>query len=79
MNVVEVGQIWKDNDKRVAPEAPERFLRIERIDGRFAVCNRVVVDVDAPGGWRPLPFRTREVHIQIKRLKPTATGYVRVL
>ena len=59
---VRSGQIWKDNDKRVTWE---RRLRVLRVEGRFAFCERIFKGVVAKG----------ETRIALTRFRPTSTGY----
>ena len=58
---VKVGQIWKDNDRR----EKHRLVRVESIDGRFAVC--VCTTGNQPN---------RRYRIQLSRFRPISTGYV---
>jgi hypothetical protein len=58
------GQIWQDNDKRLPTP---RFLRVERLDGQFAICTQVTEN--------NATIKQRPHRIQITRFKPTATGY----
>jgi hypothetical protein len=69
---VRVGQVWKDNDKRM----PERYLRVMRVEGGFsswfAFCKRA-----GTPNFEPIP-EAREVRIAFERFRPTSTGYALV-
>ena len=68
---VEVGQIWRDCDKRVKPERFVLVLRIWKpLNGglNYAIVRRCTAD----GGFH---LRSRETRICVERMKPGATGY----
>lgn len=71
MQEIKAGQIWKDNDKR----GSERYLRIIRVEGDKAVCQRVFNTPDR--GWLNIA-KFRETRIAVRRFRPTSTGYVLV-
>jgi hypothetical protein len=54
---VQAGQVWKDAD----PRTPDRFLRIDRVENRFAFCT-----VLSSG---------KKTRIAVQRMKPGKTGY----
>lgn len=63
---VQVGQVWADNDPRVAG----RTIKVEAIDGNKAVCRVLATPFDYPQG------RTgHTTKIALRRFKPTTTGY----
>lgn len=59
---VEVGQIWKDADKRI----PDRYVKVQEIVGQHAYCS-----ICTPDGVS----LSRSTRISIARMKPTSTGY----
>lgn len=64
---VEVGQVWKDCDKRITG----RFVLVRELkvmgERTFAICSRCFADgSDA---------EKRTTRINIERMKPGATGY----
>jgi hypothetical protein len=65
---VKVGQIWKDNDKRVA----NRFVVItgisDEVDQAYAICR----PCDTEGQL----LTKRETRIRLYRFRPTSTGYI---
>jgi hypothetical protein len=67
--VVKVGQVWKDNDKRMTA----RHLRVESIPedptAKDAKCTLVPC---RPNGSA---ITIRTVKILIRRMRPTSTGY----
>lgn len=77
---VRVGQVWADNDPRVAG----RTLRVDAIEGGKATCTVLTNDDDtqalidnplrAPWANRS-DRRGRETRISLSRFKPTSTGY----
>lgn len=67
---VAVGQVWRDNDKRVAAN---RAVHVDRIDGDYAQCT---VGRLQPGG--AFVAANRKAHIRLSRFRPTSTGYVLV-
>ncbi len=77
-DVPEVGQVWADNDPRVAG----RTFRIDRIEGAFAYCTVLSnseetqedLDRTPPPTWSR-DARGRTTRIKLARLKPTSTGY----
>lgn len=66
MMELRVGQIWKDNDKRVS----DRFLEVVKIGSRLAICRQVT--------RLGRIVSTRFTTIDLNRFKPTSTGYVLV-
>jgi hypothetical protein len=58
-----VGQIFKDCDKRM----PNRYMRVERIDGEHAIC----IQCDATGR----PITARPTRLLLRRMRPTSTGW----
>jgi hypothetical protein len=76
---VKPGQVWADNDKR----SKGRTLRVDRIDGTYAVCtiltnDRKVQALIDDGGltwYRPVDKRGRSARIRLDRFRPTSTGY----
>lgn len=71
MQTVEVGQVWKDNDKRMF----NRHLQVVRIDRDLAYCKRVIPRDN--GAWMDSPIKAL-TRISLKRFKPTSSGYVLV-
>ncbi len=66
---VRVGQVWKDNDKRIG----ERYLVVRKIEGDRAFC--CLCDSQGyPSGLARQPV----VRILLRRFRPTSTGYVLV-
>ena len=67
MSDVQVGQVWKDCDKRTVG----RFVLVRELkvngDMVFAVCSRCFSDGSVPD--------KRTVRINVERMKPGATGY----
>lgn len=68
---VEVGQVWKDCDKRVDPP---RYIVVREVkaDGfkdQVAICERC----DEHGAALQMEFRA--TRINVRRMKPGATGY----
>lgn len=63
---VRPGQIWADNDKRVAG----RTLRVDDIDNEHAVCTVLT----GPAGSDD-PSVGQQRRILLRRFKPTSTGY----
>lgn len=59
--IVQVGQLWGDNDQRAKSRGDRQHLRIVSIDGEKAVINN-----------EDTGLVTR---IRLDRLKPTSTGY----
>lgn len=66
-----VGQVWKDNDKRV----PYRHLLVTAVDATHVTA--VEVTYNAKQG-RVLGLSGRTTRLRINRLRPTSTGYVYV-
>lgn len=58
---IKVGQIWKDNDKRMY----DRRLRVERVDDTYAY-----VSTKGAMGWT-----LETTRILKRRMRATATGY----
>jgi hypothetical protein len=76
---VKVGQIWKDNDRRVKQESGyDRFLRIDRVNGDRAECSHVTTAPD--GSWHAWYRRGRRSFVEVKlsRFRPTSSGYLLV-
>ncbi|WP_280448420.1 hypothetical protein [Nocardia brasiliensis] len=69
--VIEVGQVWADNDRR-SEGRTMRVVAIEMGYIRRAVCE-LLTDV---GGLEP--SRPRTVRIKVDRMHPTSTGYLLV-
>lgn len=77
---VQPGQVWADNDSRVAG----RTIRVESIEDGKAICTvltnstKAQADLDAHGGkftgWSQ-DTRSRTTKISLARFKPTRTGY----
>ncbi|MCL2174444.1 MAG: hypothetical protein FWB73_00215 [Treponema sp.] len=61
--MVKVGQVWKDNDKRIDIYG-ERFVTVLEVNETFAICNS------------ERNKRIRKVRIKLSRFKPNSTGYV---
>lgn len=74
---VKVGQVWRDKDKRIEQwnGGFPRFLRVVRIDGPHAFCERVNPGYGATKSWLTVP-NSRMARIALARFKPTATGYL---
>lgn len=74
LQTVQVGQVWKDNDKRIPVE---RYLQVVRLGigpwAGYAYCVRVM---QTSTGWTPIAPATTQINL--KRFKPNATGYVLV-
>jgi hypothetical protein len=68
MTEVKVGQIWKDNDKRMS----ERWLRVVRVADGFAWCENV------ERHWAAWVATGKQTVLAVKRMRPTATGYALV-
>lgn len=64
-NDVKVGQVWRDNDKRIE----NRHIRVTGIDDGFARCT--VLKIDGLE-W----VETGETKIRLDRFRPTSTGYL---
>jgi hypothetical protein len=64
MSDVAAGQIWRDNDKRMAA----RYILVLRIEGDKAVC----VSCSETGNV----LTQRQTRIALRRFKPNSTGYV---
>lgn len=67
---VTVGQVWKDNDKRMFT----RYVQVQRIEGAKAVC--WLVAFHPVSGW--ILTCKRETRIALRRFRPTSTGYTLV-
>lgn len=60
MTQIAIGQIWKDNDKRIVSK--ERTVRVEEVDEQYAY----VRDLS----------NNRRTRIRKDRFKPNSTGYI---
>jgi hypothetical protein len=88
MTTPEPGQVWADNDPRVAG----RTIQIAAIEGDVALCT-VLTNSDADqrdidllgshgprgryvaGGWVPGDRRGATTRVRLSRLRPTSTGF----
>lgn len=74
---VEVGQVWKDNDRR----NKDRWLVVKHIEfgimSRTATCAVYYVTEADRGQERPPTYwkEVRRVKIRLDRFRPTSTGY----
>lgn len=66
MITVEVGQLWVDNDPRLAQVGRKRYIRVNGIEDGKALCQAWYDEVAA---------KAHLVRIRLDRFKPTATGY----
>lgn len=66
MSTVEVGQLWVDNDPRLAQEGRKRYIRVNGIEHGKALCQAWYDEAAA---------KVRPVRIRLDRFKPVATGY----
>lgn len=66
MSTVEVGQLWVDNDPRLAADGRKRYVRVGAIEDGKARCTAWYDEVGS--GWRT-------VRIRLDRFKPISTGY----
>lgn len=61
-----VGQVWQDNDPRIAyGRRGDRLVRIHDIEDGKAICQ----------AWYTEESRSRTVRIRLDRFKPNSTGY----
>lgn len=63
---VEAGQLWIDNDPRLAKDGRKRYVRVTEVGEKHAVCQAWY---DEAGS------ESRTVRILLSRFKPISTGY----
>jgi hypothetical protein len=70
--VVEPGQVYADND----PRSEGRTLRVDRIEGAYAICTVLTDRVMHDENW--VSQIGRPTKIKVRRLYPNARGYRRL-
>jgi|GEM_PF-6005848 len=64
---VKIGQVWKDNDKRVG----DRYLKVVDLDMDCSGAKCILVPCRADGQ----AISSRTTRILISRMRPTASGF----
>lgn len=68
---VKPGQVWADND----PRSEGRTLRVDEIDGEFAVCT-ILTDANPELRWAGAKSTVgRATRIRLRRFRLVSTGY----
>lgn len=63
---VEVGQLWIDNDRRLAVDGRKRYIRVTEVGEKHAVCQAWYDEAGSD---------SRTVRILLSRFRPISTGY----
>ena len=78
---VKVGQVWKDNDKRMA----DRYLKVLQVFDKdagslhgYVQVQQVKSSAAGTNAWAPVAG-SRPRNVAIKRMVPTSTGYHLIL
>jgi hypothetical protein len=76
MNEVREGQLWQDNDKRLAKDGRVRYVRvIQLIDSMDAFTHQTIRKARCEAWYDEVGSLARTVHINVERFRPNATGY----
>lgn len=76
---VKPGQIWRDNDKRLAQDGRVRLVRvIELINSMDPFEHHTIRKARCEAWYEEAGSLARTVHIRLDRFRPNATGYTLV-
>jgi hypothetical protein len=74
--VVREGQLWQDNDKRLAKDGRVRYVRVIQLISSVDPFSHQTIRKARCEAWYDEPGSlSRTVHINVGRFRPNATGY----